>query len=286
MSSTLQVLDINLEHLINRVLEQKIKENDRDYSHFHPSEFDQCHRKLVYKIYEAQGICTASNPRMIDPRLQRIFDNGHFLHSRLGQNLAATHLLRGVWKCVQCGTFHGKLEKLGIKKPKECDECSSNRLKYHEIGYFDEETLLGGHVDGILDLRGESVNGETIPINCSEQESNIIVDFKSMRAEVFRNLMEPKPNHYSQMQLYLYLSGLHFGKFLYENKNDQSFKEFLVTRNEDFIFTKVNEARDLKKIVTTKNSEGKRTLPPRKHNKNNVKECVECSFRSHCWKIK
>ena len=285
--NSLPVLDINLERIIDKVLVNKAQKSDRDYTHFHPSEFCQCHRKLVYKYYETKGICTASekNAILFDARLQRIFDNGHSLHARLGGNLAATGLLKGRWACVSCHKKFGFNQKFGINKPSIC-ECNSSKFHYIEVGFLDEETMLGGHVDIIIDLSGQEVNGQLIPKDASVEESHLIVDFKSIRSEMFKTLSSPKDDHFSQMQIYLYLSGLKFGKFLYENKNDQMFREYLVVRDENFIEKMVHEAKGLKKIVTSTNSAGKWTLPPRAHKKDNTKECIECSFRSHCWNIK
>lgn len=282
--------NINLEHYINRVLAEKIKNNDRDYSHFHPSEFAQCHRKLVYKFYEAQGICAASEPnvRYIDPQLQRVFDCGHHLHFRLGKNMEGTGLLKGCWACLECKKRYGDDKKLGVHKPKICteDSCISERFRYIEKGFMDEETLLGGHVDAILDLREETINDVAIPPDAPEEDSHIVVDFKSIRGEAFRKLIGPKDEHFTQMQIYLYLTGLKAGKLLYECKNTQAFREFLIGRDDEFIEAQSMAAKRLKKIVTSSNSEGQRTLPPRAHKKDNMKECVECPFRSHCWGLK
>jgi hypothetical protein len=273
-------IDINLEKLINKVLVKKSQNNDRDYTHFHPSEFHACHRKLVYKYYESQGICSPSEPQAawIDPQLQRIFDNGHGMHFRLGKNLEMTGILRGRWTCKSCAKTFGKKDLLGIHRPTKCD-CGGQKFHYGEVGFHDEDTMMGGHVDAILDLRGY----ENIPEDASEEDSHVVIDFKSMRAEAFRRLIAPKDSHYIQMQTYLYLSGLKAGKFLYENKNDQKFREFLVPRDDECIAKIRSDAQGLKKIVSSTNSKGLHTLPPRVHKKNNAKECVECAFRSHCW---
>lgn len=287
MSSNIVCLDVNLESLINGILTQKSQSNDRDYSHFHPSEFSQCHRKLVYKFYQAKGICSFSEPEaaLIEPRLQRIFDNGHLLHVRLRENLEHAGVLRGRWQCAKCQKKFGTDIALGVAKPSKCD-CGSARFHYREVGFLDDETLIGGHVDAILDLRGFEINGQKIPLDAPESDSQIIVDFKSIRSEGFRHLIGPKEDHYSQMQIYLYLSGLRAGKFLYENKNDQMFREYLVVRNDAFISDIVAKAKVLKRIVSNTNSSGQWTLPDRAHKKDNTKECVECPFRSHCWKLK
>lgn len=280
MTATIETIDINLGLLIDKVLNEKSANNDRDYNHFHPSEFHQCHRKLIYKYYQAKGICKASNPQPISAQLQRIFDNGHHVHFRLGANMERTGILKGVWVCLKCSEEYGVDEKLGIHKPKEC-KCGHKKLRYKEVGFYDEKTFLGGHVDVILDLRGAEV-----PKDTPEELGHLVVDFKSMNTHAFRKLAAPKPEHNSQMQIYLYLSGLKFGKFLYEDKNDQSFKEFLVRRDDKFIDAQVSSAVGLKKVVTCKNTNGEWTLPVRAHAKHNTKECVECPFRSHCWNLK
>jgi hypothetical protein len=288
------MLDVDMESLLNQAIIQEAQAEDRDYSHFHPSEFDNCHRKLVYKYYEYNGIIQLDfNNDAIDPKLQRIFGNGHHVHFRLGGNLQRTGVLKGRWKCAHADYpghpgegLYGYDEKLGIHQPKQC-ECGLSKFKYREVGFLDEPTMLGGHVDGILDLRGYEIEGAKVPSDASEVDSHVVIDFKSMRQEAFKFLSGPKPTHYCQMQVYLFLSGLKFGKFLYENKNTQDFKEYLVVRDEEFIAARVEEAKALKKIVKSTNSQGQRTLPPRpSHLKDNSKECMECRYRAHCWKLK
>jgi hypothetical protein len=273
-------IDINLEKLINKILVAKSQNNDRDYTHFHSSEFHACHRKLAYKYYEAKGICSPSEPaaKFIDPCLQRIFDNGHGVHFRLGKNLEKTGIVKGRWQCPSCSKTYGKKELLGVHPPQKCD-CGGQKFRYQEVGFYDPETMIGGHVDAILDLRG--VGG--IPEDASEEESHLLVDFKSIRTEAFRKLVGPKDDHFTQVQTYLHLSGLRAGKLLYEDKNDQKFREFLVVRDEAYIQKIVKDGQALKNIVTSTNSKGQHALPPRAHKKDNARECVECAFRSHCW---
>ncbi len=288
MLSENMTVDIDLEEIINEVLVAAAKADDRDYKHFHPSEWYQCHRKIAYKFYEAQGYIEIDSAEMeISPQLQRIFGNGHSMHDRLGKNLQSTGMLRGRWKCANPVAHDkpkvfGEDEHLGIFKPDKC-ECGSTKFIYREVGFYDPETMLGGHVDAILDLRGRTINGTYIPEDATVRDSHLIIDFKSINSWGFKALAEPKPEHRTQMQIYLYLSGLAMGKFLYENKDNQSFREFVVPEDKELIKQKTDEARFLKKVVTTLNSKGERTLPVRPHKKDNNKECVECKFRAHCW---
>lgn len=284
-------LNLDLGTLLDEAIVKQAEGDIRDYSHFHPSEFDQCHRKLVYKHYDFLGIIQLNFPdNPVGPQLQRIFDNGHHVHYRLGGNLKRTGLLKGRWECAYAhypghsgSGVYGIEEKLGIHCPPKC-ECGCNKFRYKEVGFLDKNTLIGGHVDGVLDLRGHVVDGTKISDDAPLVESHMIVDFKSMRSEAFRVLAAPKPGHISQMQIYLFLSGLTYGLFLYENKNTQEFKQFLVIRDDPFIEARVEEAKALKKIVTEKNSKGAHTLPPRpKRLKKNSKECMDCKYRAHCW---
>lgn len=291
------LIDVDLEELINETIIAAAKADVRDYSHFHPSEFSNCHRKLVYKYYEYNGIVSydANGNDAIDPTLHRIFGNGHHLHYRLGENLRRTGYLKGHWRCPLADypghpeqKIYGTDEKLGILQPEKC-VCGCTKLKYKEVGFLDEDAMLGGHVDAILDLTGKKINGTVIPKDAPVEDSHIVVDFKSIRSYGFSKLVGPSPSHMCQMQIYLYLSGLKCGKFLYENKDNQRFRQFLVKRDDDFIKARVAEAKFLKKIVTHVNSKGERVVPSRPRAymepvvRNNSKECMDCKYRAHCW---
>ncbi len=283
--ATETLLDVDLEVLINRVLVKRIKNNDRDYSHFHPSEFDDCHRKLAYKYYEYKKYISLpeTSKSTVSPTLQRIFDNGHYMHARLGDVLEDTGLLKGKWQCShpECGKVHGSDIKLGVICPEKCD-CGHQFFKYREVGFFDEETFFGGHVDAILDLRLDE--SSDIPSDAPEEDSHVVVDFKSINSFGFKKLIGPTDKHIKQMQIYLFLSGLKVGKFLYENKDDQKFRQFLVERDDNYIDQRTEEAKKLKYVISHTNSEGQPVLPSRpSHYKRNTKECLECKFNSHCW---
>lgn len=296
--ATETVVDIDLEELINKAIITEAKEDVRDYSYFHPSEFDKCHRKLVYKHYEYNGMVSYDNANRsgsISPILHRIFGNGHHVHYRLGANLRRTGLLKGYWECSLAEhpdhpkhKIYGTDEKLGIHEPKKC-VCGCTKFRYKEVGFHDEEAMLGGHVDAILDLTGRKINGEIISKDAPVEDTHVVVDFKSIYSYGFSKLAGPSSSHECQMQIYLYLSGLKYGKFLYENKDNQRFRQFLVRRDDDFIKARIDEAKFLKKIVTHLNSKGDRVIPPRPREymepvvRNNSKECMDCKYRAHCW---
>lgn len=58
------------------------------------------------------------------------------------------------------------------------------------------------------------------------------VELKSINTNGFVKLKNPKPEHAIQIQLYLNMGHYDIGTVLYENKNDQKIKSFLVKRDE------------------------------------------------------
>jgi hypothetical protein len=285
-------ININIVKEIDKFLIDRAKKNDRDYSHFHPSEWDGCHRKIAYAYYESQGLLTIDHSALkIDARMERIFDNGHFVHSRFGVYLRNIGGLKGRWICKNIGAHRrrpqifGVEEKLGVLQPEKC-ECGCNQFEYVEVGLSDPETMWAGHVDAIVDLRHwptavKGIDKETV----AEEDAHMVVDYKSIMSFAYGKLDQPKPEHITQMQIYLYLSGLKVGKFLYENKNDQNIKEYLVVRDDKFLEVKREEALLLKYRVSHKNQDGRRVLPDRAYSSKGHQECLRCKFRGHCWRI-
>lgn len=261
------VLNAVEEHLI-----EKARNNDRNFKVFHPSAWDGCHRKIAYEYYEAIGAITLDqSTHKIDPQLERIFDNGHFMHDRWGIYLEKAGILKGKWRCQNwlahsSPKIYGDNNTTGIPRPDKC-ECGSDKFKYVELGYFDEETNWSGHVDAIVMTDGD----------------DILVDFKTMNPFQFNSLKAPLPKHLTQMQIYFHLSGLKYGKFIYEDKGSQKVKEFDVERDDDLIAVKKEEAILLKYQVTHLNSKGQRVLPSRRYFSAGQKECLKCKFRGHCW---
>lgn len=60
-----------------------------------------------------------------------------------------------------------------------------------------------------------------------------IVELKSINDNGFERLTRPKPEHFIQIQIYLAIAKRDYGIVLYENKNTQNVKAFLVPRSEE-----------------------------------------------------
>ena len=292
-------MDINLTDAVNRQLchlaSEAFKQKERDYGYFHASSWDKCHRQQAYHYYHAKGFIDlddSSLERVIDPVLERIFDNGHSLHARWRVYFERSGAMLGCWKCNACQALYGQNKKLGILRPSCCEKCGAADLHYQEVGFRDDETMWGGHVDAVIDVAKyrkyqlSFINSTEMPQQeiTNSEDKYIVVDFKSMNPRQFRTLEGPLPDHITQMQIYLYLSGLRYGKFVYEDKATQNVKEFLVTRDDNLLAVKKEEAIWLKFVVTNVDDKGARKLPTRAYKERTHRECVRCKFRGHCWK--
>lgn len=298
-------MDINITDAINRQLVQgalaEFHNKERDYTHFHPSQWDKCHRQIAYYYYHAKGFIEVDESSLkFDPVLQRIFGNGHFMHDRWRGYLEKTGALMGKWECPFCHLTYGKDNDpnapLGVLRPKECEKCSKDvAFIYHEMGFYEEETWWGGHVDAIIDvnlfrkyqlsfvLKENGENNKGIEQKTGEDRF-LVIDFKTINPRGFSALKEPMPDHITQMQIYLYLSGLKYGKFIYEDKWTQNTKEYLVVRDDTMLAVKKEEAVKLRYLLMNRDSKGRRVLPPRAHQARTDKECLQCKFRGHCWR--
>ena len=288
---------VNLLDILNQKLVEKaiaeIESKDRDYTHFHPSAWDGCKRRIAYEYYEAKGYITIERKALkIDPQVQRIFGNGHSMHDRWRQYMEWTKSLMGRWMCKnwmvhkEAPKIYGKEKKLGVLRPEQC-ECGSDRFEYIEVGFLDKEVLWGGHVDGIIDNEIAAKESGYKDAVCEPDERFIVIDFKSINDFGYSKKLEsPKSEHITQLQIYLYLSGLKFGKLLYENKNNQGVKEFLVPRDDKLLDVKRAEAIALKDQVEARNSHGSRTLPKRGFDSKTHSQCMRCKFRGDCWAVR
>ncbi len=267
--------------IVNKSIVSLANKDHRDNTHFHPSSWDKCHRKIAYEYYESKGYIEAEQST-ISPQTQRIFDNGHYLHYRWRSYIEEAGILMGHWECTNWSVHQvkpmvlGLDQKLGILKPDKC-ECGCNRFEYQEVGFYDEETWWGGHVDAILDLSSIDLTYGKKP------DTPVVVDFKSINPYSFKKLVEPLPSHQTQIQIYLYLSGLTIGKVVYEDKGNQSVKEYLVMKDDSFLAVKKQEALRLREILSYTNGKGQRVLPSPAYSSRGHEECLNCKYRVNCW---
>jgi len=177
------------------------------------------------------------------------FLHGTSLHWGL-QNHALPELgvLYGQWKCLDCGTTHGGVEKgvpiseTVVLRPNACAKCGNASkgggdvaFQYVEHHFINDTFLVRGHPDGFLALPGLPGLG--------------ILEAKSIGG---RNAWEvkqaPHYGHVIQAQAYMWLSGLKWAVIFYWAKGEQGIERSLA---EHFIEYDEETIVNLKRLLTS-----------------------------------
>ena len=273
------------------LFEQSNKPNDRAVNVNAPSQAGKCLRANYYMrmCYESDG--------SVDPRTQRIFDNGTYTHERLQSYLMDMHLLI-------------------------CDE----------VPLINDEYNIQGHTDGFLDLKDEVAILEIKSINdnqfsqlkdakeehkcqgliylfCAEQRRLYLRKTYKTRKEFNNSKVERMKyfeDHYQHMKdgskytreekimnevrlnlisddiLYDTEKPISKVVFLYENKNNQELKEFVVELS---IKTQPILDEVLKDYEYLNECCKNEKLPPRSGTSKSCSECRWCSYQNTCWVV-
>jgi len=202
-----------------------------------------CSREEV--LCATEGLIRADE---VGADLGAIFAHGHALHSAM-QNLilGPAGVLYGAWRCTMCGEAWGELEcrdtllvdhfdeYLSVR-PIRCTNCDEAKFEYEELHLFDTATKICGHPDGFLKLPGVSTPG--------------VFELKTISP---RGAWEvrgcPKLDHVIQLQVYMHLTGLRWGKILYWDKGGSGISSFVEHTVEydpdvaDSVLTMIDEIR-------------------------------------------
>lgn len=241
----------------------------------------------------------------IGAQLRRIFENGSDVHTRIQRYLTISgkHLL-GTYRHY-CKGFFDKATPYGLLKIPfknvmkgdvsldfgmtadqflskaiedefTCVKCGEQLQKktalyYEETSFLIPELHLSGKVDGVLQL---------------EDGSKALLEIKSINRDNFQSLLTPLPKHIEQTHIYMLALGLDKVVFLYECKDNQVLKEYVIPRNEEII----KEYKSVFSLVADAISTN--TLPAKidagkEFEENNRKtypsECTDCEYRVLCW---
>ena len=271
---------VKLEGIVRPYMAKKALENPRRFSYFHPSAWGQCLRKIAYQYYNDQKPFMQRTSQDVDDKSERIFDNGHSMHDRWSKYLDHTGVLRGAWRCTNpmCGKVYGSGEKHGVFNPSaapdwKCACGSPKRLAYQEIHLASGKKYnFEGHCDGVVDVRNTEFAQNRPDIDI------FVVDFKSAKDETFCELTEPKREHVVQVNIYMWMLDLNAAVVLYENKDNQTLKEFFVPRDEKLIENIKEKAVELQEILAANK------LPPKPPDFSRSKfPCCRCEFVRFCW---
>ncbi len=100
-----------------------------------------------------------------------------------------------------------------------------------EVG-IPENELIHGRADAIISFKGEPY----------------VVEIKSVNSIKFKK-GEPDKDHVKQLQIYLYFFKIKKGILIYENKDNQDLKEFLIESNEEVVKNSISFFNILKENV-------------------------------------
>lgn len=271
------------------LFEQANRPNDRAVNVNAPSQAGKCNRANYYMRmqYQSDG--------SIDPRTQRIFDNGTYTHERLQTYLLEMEL-----------------------------------LLMDEVPLINEQYNIQGHTDGFIDLGDEVAILEIKSINdnqftqlkdakeehkkqgliylfCAEERRQYLhTTYKTV--EEFNNSFGERysyfEKHYQHIQggrkytreqkitnevrLNMLADNILFYTdkpltkvvFLYENKNNQELKEFIVERSmvtEPILTNVLKEYEYLNECIE------RGEVPQREGTSKSCTECRWCGFKNECW---
>ena len=266
---------------------EKVESDDDDRGHGlnSPSGVGSCIRSQYFR-----RMGEASND-IIEPRVKRIFDNGHGVHDRLQ-------------------TY---LEKCG-------------KLLMREVPVYNEEYETIGHCDGVLKispiqlaiLEIKSINDSGFNSLITEKEEHRVQAqvymwaIEMLRQEVLKkgfnksaylkryekllNSFVKEGNKYSKKEkvahgvkcmsdiidlLIQYPKKITQMYFLYENKNTQDLKEYVVNWDEEYVKS------ILEQLVSINNHVSSEKLPERPEEAKNksCSFCRYCHYKLSCWKV-
>lgn len=122
------------------------------------------------------------------------------------------------------------------------------------------QEIVAGRADAIISIKGEPY----------------VLDIKSINGPGFSRLIDVKPDHYWQVQLYLHYFKIKKGIVLYVNKDDQRLKEFIFDYDPNLV------ARLLKNFEILKKKLKMGIVPDRIPEYPQHWQCRFCQFREIC----
>lgn len=266
-------------------------DNDRAVDVNAPSQAGQCMRHNYYmrKRYDSDGD--------IGARTQRIFDNGTYTHERLQAYLLEMFLLI-------CDEVPLLDEEYNIQGHTD----GFLDLPDDEIAILEIKSINDNQFNQLKDAKEDHKQQGLIYLYCAEQRRlalrkkyKTLKDFyasQEERAEYYRSkyqhmkggrkfTREQKIQHEVDLNLIcddiLYQTDKPITKviFLYENKNNQELKEYVVERNKvtEHILTGVlNRYEELNEYCEEEE------VPPREGTSKSCQTCRWCDFKLECWR--
>lgn len=265
-----------------------------------PSQIGKCLRQ---RFYARTGV--TSDPNNISGRAQRIFDNGSGSHERVQGYLKEMGLLLMEELPVHNTEFNiqGHTDGALVIEPSQIfDEYAD------EIGVFEFKTINDREFSKLIEAKPEHKKQGLTYVYCLERRRQYLRDkYKNLLA--FKSAKPKRMKEYAklyqhldggrkytreekiqfQCELHDILDNILFrlkkpvtkAVFLYENKNNQELKEFVIdsdsTESNKIMDEILDECEELNKYV----ADGE--APPRQGDKKTSDCCRWCNYKLYCW---
>lgn len=271
---------------------QANKPNDRAVNVNAPSQAGRCNRANYYMRmqYESDG--------GIDPRTQRIFDNGTYTHERLQSYLIDMDLL-----------LMDEVPILNKYYNIQGHTDGFLNLPFDEVGILEIKSINDNQFNQLKDAKEEHKCQGLVYLFCAEERREFLQEMyktpeefnasyeerykyfesryqhmqggrKYTREEKIQN--EVMLNMLSDNILYYTKKPITKVVFLYENKNNQELKEFVVERNattEHILNEVLSDYEYLNKCCAN------HQLPDREGTSKSCNVCRWCNYKSECWVV-
>ena len=115
-------------------------------------------------------------------------------------------------------------------------------------------------------------------------EDKMVGEIKSVNTWQFQKMVK-HPSASKQLQWYMYLTGIHKGFVLCEDKNNQSIKVEVYDYDSMIVAPYIERAEAIKYYYKRAYSEGKMVKRPSDAKSSDCKRCSKCAMRDACWNI-
>lgn len=212
----------------------------------HPSAMvkdDWCYRGSYFQLL---GFPPPPSKYRVTLSQKRVFQTGHDIHNGWQNIFKDMGNLWGKYYCKDCrSTF------IGTPSDHKAD---ASYLEYREVPLVYEPLRIAGHADGILLNFGDPLLLEIKSIGAGTfrfEAPGLMAEHGGNLDAMWKALDAPFMSHIKQAQMYMKLAELmgmeiqpQEALFLYENKSNQSHKEFVVPKS-DFGISHILEAAQM-----------------------------------------
>lgn len=277
-----------LKRLDQYLILQSSKDDDRRWDINSPSMASQCARAIYYSR-------TGTDRALIDARTQRIFDNGTHVHIRLQEYMED----EGILLMDEVPVFNLEYQIQG-----HTDGILA--LTKFELGVLEIKSINTNQFSSLIDAKEEHKVQAHIYMSCLEEERQRIQakcktkqdlnkyikskEFSDFYGSLYQHLKggskytrEDKINfkiqQHKQVCRLLWNTRKPIRKmvFIYEDKNNQEIKEFVVKWNDKLM----QPVKD--KLAFVNASLKKKKLPPKEGTSKSCNVCRFCNFKNECW---